>query len=137
MEHHATVRRNATGLPPCSKAVEHRHVRTSLQDVDLSFAGRGRVDHPIDGDIAALSIGDPLNLRVEENGRRALLNPAGRSVGRLAESFKPRPGVRCRGTKVFAVVGRRREGSETQAFDAIRCDSWEVVVPELVFEPER
>ena len=137
MGHRATVRRDATKLPPCPEAVEHRHIRTSLQDVDLSFAGRRHVDHPIHGDIAALSIGDPLSVRVEENGRRALLNPAGRSVGRLAKSFKPPPGTRCRGAKVFAVVGRSREASEPQYLAAIKCDSWEVVVPELVFEPER
>ncbi len=132
-----TIRRAAVGLPPCSEAVEHRHFRTSLQDVDLGFAGRRRVDQPIHDDLAALSIGDPLNVRVEENGRWALLNPSGRSVGRLAKSFKPPPGMRCRGANVFAVVRRSREASEPQYLDAIKCDEWEVVVPELVFEPVR
>ena len=89
------------------------------------------------GDIAALSMGDPLKVRVEETGRWRLLGPAGRSVGRLAKAFKPPPGMRCRSARVFAAVGWSREASEPEFRDAMRCDAWEVVVPELVFEPDR
>ena len=89
------------------------------------------------GDIAALSMGDPLKVRVEGTGRWRLLGSAGRSVGRLAKSFKPPRGMRWRSAKVFAVIGWSREASEPQYLDAMRCDAWEVVVPELVFEPDR
>ena len=135
--HRATIRRAEAELPPCSEAVEHRHVRTTLEDVDLGFAGRRHARHPMHGDIAALSMGDPLKVRVEETGRWRLLGPAGRSVGRLARSFKPPRGMRCRSAKVFAAVGWSREASEPEFRDAMRCDAWEVVVPELVFEPDR
>ncbi|MDE0628647.1 MAG: RecQ family ATP-dependent DNA helicase [Bryobacterales bacterium] len=137
MGHGATIRRAAAELPPCPEAVEHRHVRATLEDVDLGFAGRRHAGHPMHGDIAALSMGDPLKVRVEETGRWRLLGPAGRSVGRLAKSFKPPPGMRCRSAKVFAAVGWSREASEPEFRDAMRCDAWEVVVPELVFEPDR
>ena len=36
---------------------------------------------------------------------------------------------------VGAIVMRRREDSQPQFLDKIRCDRWEVVVPELVFVP--
>ncbi len=135
--HAATIRREAAVLPPCSGAVEYRHVRPALQDVDLGFAGRWRAGNPIHRAIAALSVGDPLDPRVEENGRWVLLDRAGRAVGRLANSFKPPPGTRCRSAMVFAVVDWSREASEPKYHGATRCDAWEVVVPELVFEPDR
>ena len=40
------------------------------------------------------------------------------------------------GCQVFAVVGWSREASEPQYRDSIKSETWEVVVPELVFEPE-
>ncbi len=57
-------------------------------------------------------------------------------VGRLAQAFEPPPGTRCKSATVFAVVDWSREASEPQYRDHAKCDAWEVVVPELVFEPE-
>ena len=37
---------------------------------------------------------------------------------------------------VHAVVTWSREGSEPEFQDGLECGRWEVVVPELVFEPE-
>ena len=89
------------------------------------------------GAIAALSIGDSLDVRVGKNGRWTLLDRAGRAVGRLSGSFRPPPGTRCRSAEVFAVVGWTREASDPKYRDAMKCDAWEVVVPEYVFEPDR
>jgi hypothetical protein len=38
---------------------------------------------------------------------------------------------------MFAVVGWSRDASDPKYRDALRCDAWEVVMPELVFEPDR
>lgn len=57
-------------------------------------------------------------------------------VGRLAQAFEPPPGTRCKSATVFAVAAWSREASEPQYRDSMKCDAWEVVVPELVFEPE-
>ena len=136
-DHPATIRREAMELPPCPEAVEYRHVRPTLQEVDLGFAGRRRARDPVHGAITALSIGDPLDVRVREDGRWTLLDRAGRTVGRLAGSFRPPSGSRCRSAATFAVVGWSREASDPKYHDAMRCDAWEVVMPELVFEPDR
>ncbi len=133
----ATMLREAAELPPCPEAVEYRHVRPTLQDVDLGFAGRRRAGDPMHGAIAALSTGDPLDARAGTDGRWTLLDRAGRAVGRLARSFRPPPGMRCRSADVFAVVGWSREASDPSYRDAMKCDAWEAVVPELVFEPHR
>ncbi len=136
-DHPATIHREAAELPPCPEAVEYRHVRPTLQEVDLGFAGRRRARNPVHGAITALSIGDPLDVRVREDGRWTLLDRAGRTVGRLAGSFRPPSGSRCRSAATFAVVGWSREASDPKYHDAMRCDAWEVVMPELVFEPDR
>ncbi|MDE0219971.1 MAG: RecQ family ATP-dependent DNA helicase [Spirochaetaceae bacterium] len=136
-DHPATIRREAAELPPCPQAVEHRHVRPTLQEVDLGFAGRRGAGDPVHRAIAALSIGDPLDVRVGTDGRRTLLDRTGRTVGRLAGSFRPPPGSRCRSAATFAVVGWSREASDPKYHDVMRCDAWEVVMPELVFEPDR
>jgi len=136
-DHPATIRREASELPPYTEAVEYRHVRPTLQDIDLGFAGRRADGDPVHGTIAALSVGDPLGVRVGKDGRWKLLDRTGRTVGRLAMSFTPRPGMRCRSAEVFAVVGWSREASDPKYLEAMKCDAWEVVVPELVFEPDR
>ena len=136
-DHPATIRREGAELPPCPEAVEHRHVRPTLQEVDLGFAGRCRAGDPTHGAITALSIDDPLDVRIGRDGRWTLLDPAGRTVGRLAKSFRPPSGSRCRSASTFAVVGWSREASDPKYRDAMRCDAWEVVMPELVFEPDR
>ena len=129
-DHPATIRREAADLPPCLEAVEYRHVRPTLQDVDLGFAGRRRAGDPLHGAIATLSIGDPLQVRVGTDGRWTLRDRVGRTVGRLAGSFRPPAGARCRSAEVFSVVGWSREASDPKYRDAM-------VVPELVFEPDR
>ena len=131
----ATVLREAAELPPCPEAVEYRHVRPTLRDVNLGFAGLRPAGDPMHGAIAALSIGDPLEVRVGGDGRWTLLDRAGRAVGRLAKSFRPPPGSRCRSAEVFAIVSWSREVSDPKFLDAMKCDAWEAVVPELVFEP--
>ena len=135
VDHPSVVFRTPAELPAPSAALLHRHVLTSLQDVDLGFAGRRDTRDLIHRAIAALSPGHPLEARITERGRWELLDAAGSIVGRLAGSFEPPPGMRCRSVEVLAVVGWSREASEPQYRDTIRCDAWEVVVPELVFEP--
>ena len=122
--------------PPSSHAMEYRHIRAGLQDVVLSFAGYRPGTDPIHAAIAALSPGDPLAARVGSHGRWELLDTAGHVVGRLAKGFQPPKGMRCRSATVLAVIVWSRAQSEPNYQRGIQCDSWEVVVPELVFEPE-
>ena len=135
VDHPSVVWRTPADLPAPAAALLYLHVLTSLQDVDLGFAGRRADDHAIHRAIAALAPGDPLEARITSQGRWELLDPAGVVVGRLAKSFEPPPGMRCRSAQVLAIVGWSLEASEPQYRDTIRCDAWEVVVPELVFEP--
>ena len=131
----SVVHRDPVEFPPISKALEYRHVRANLEQVDLGFAGRQRSHHRVHRAIASLSPGDGLEMRVVEGGSWELLDRAGMVVGRLARSFKPPAGMRCRVCTVLAIVEWSCEASDPQYRDIIKCDTWEVVVPELVFEP--
>ena len=84
--------------------------------------------------IASLSPGDRLEVRNSSN-RWELLDCKGTVVGQLARGFEAPDGVRCTFATVLAVVTWDRERSEPQYLSGLQCDAWEVVVPELVFEP--
>ena len=156
----AVLHRAPVELPPEPPALESRYRRLGLRDVDLGFAGRWDTRHPVHRAIAALSPGDPLEVRVaatrhpRRTGRQdrslpddppeahpaprrwELLDRIGTVVGRLAGGFDPPSGMQCRSATVLAVVAWNRDASEPQYHDGIRCETWEVVVPELVFGPE-
>ena len=117
-------------------ALKYSYLRPPLEDVDLGFAGRQNVRRPVHRAIAELTPGDPLRTRIASGGRWELLSWQGMLVGRMAASFKPPTGTRCRSASVLAVMGWSREASDPKYHDRMRCDAWEVIVPELVFEPE-
>ena len=131
------LRREPSELPPAAAAQEYRSIRPSLEDVDLGFAGRQVTGKPVHRAIAALSPGDPLQTRIVNAGRWELLNREGVVVGRMANSFRPPAGARCRSATIRAIVEWSREASRSEYRDGMKCDAWEVIVPELTFEPDR
>ncbi len=132
----SVLRRAAEVLPPAAPELARQHRRLRLREVNLGFAGRHHASHPVHRAIAALSPGDPLEVRVVEPGRWDLLNRSGTLVGRLASGFEPPPAARCCSATVLAVVAWSRDASEPPYRDHLQCDHWEVVTPELVFEPD-
>ncbi len=128
-------RRDPVKLPPAAPELARRYRRLSLRNVFLSFAGYQRPSDPVHRAIAALSPGDLLQARVRSN-RWELLNRNGMVVGRLAGDFEAPAGMRCTFATVSAIATWNRESSEPPYRDRLKCDTWEVVVPELVFEPE-
>ena len=134
-DHGSVQRRQPRELSPCPAVLQHHHVQPGLREVDLGFAGRHADRHPMHQAIAALSPGDPLVTRVLNGGRWELLDSTGVVVGRLAAGFAPPPGMRCRSAAVLAIMAWNREISDLKFHHMIKCESWEVVVPELVFEP--
>ena len=128
-------RRDPVKLPPAAPELARRYRRLSLRDVFLSFAGYQRPSAPVHRAIAGLSPGDLLQARVRSN-RWELLNRDGMVVGRLAGDFEAPAGMRCMFATVSAIATWNRESSDPQYLDRIHSDTWEVVVPELVFEPE-
>ena len=122
-------------LPPPASELSRHYRRLSLRDVFLSFVGYRHKGHPVHQAIAALSPGDLLEARVGSN-RWELLDLNGTVVGQLAGSFEAPNGMHCAFATVLAIITWDRERSEPQYRDGLQCDDWEVVVPELVFEPD-
>lgn len=112
-----------------------RFVRPTLGDIDLGFAGRYALKSPVHKAIAALEAGAPLMLRQGE-GRLELEDVDGNTVGRMAKNFAIPPGTEFFSGSVVSIIARKREDSGATYQDQCRCDSWEVVVPELVFSPK-
>jgi ATP-dependent DNA helicase RecQ len=109
-------------------------MRLSLSDVDLSFAGRHGNGHAIHRAVGRLSVGDRLEL-CEKDEKWQLLDTNGQTVCRMAKKFSPPRGMRCVNAKVAAISVRTEEDSEPEYQKYLRCSRWEVIIPELVFEP--
>ena len=127
-------RREPVALPAAAPELKRSYRRLSLRDVFLSFAGYRPPGHPVHSAIAALSPGDQLQVRVESN-RWELLDRHKTVVGHLAGGFEPPARMHCTLATVLAVVTWDRERSEPQYRDRLLNDTWEVVIPEMSFEP--
>ncbi len=130
----AALWRDPTVLPPAPTEAYRKYCPLTLGDVVLSFAGYKGPHDPVHRAIAALSAGEPLRIDTDRTPWD-LLNDEGVTVGTLAKGFKPPEGMRLMSATVHAVMVRRREQDDSEHQKKLRCDRWEVVVPELVFEP--
>ncbi|MEQ1781070.1 MAG: RecQ family ATP-dependent DNA helicase [Hyphomonadaceae bacterium] len=108
------------------------YVVPNLKLVDLSFAGRLRGADPAHAAIAAVKVGDPVQLALEGD-RWAILNTDGIALGRMAKAFVPPRDTQFVRGAVGAVINWRRSDSAAEFQDQMRSDEWEVVLPDLVF----
>ena len=132
----AVLGRRPATLPGLVPELEHRYRRLAMKDVDLGFAGRQVAGDPLHKTIADLAPGDPLIAR-SDGDRWTLIDRTGRTVGRLANGFAPPAGTRCGSATVLAIATWSRALSEPQYQRGIKCDAWEVVLPELTFVPAK
>ena len=128
--------RHGDNALPASRELARQFRRPSLREVNLGYAGRFYTNHKVHRAISSLSHGEPLTIRITEHGTWELLDLSGTVVGRLAQAFEPPVATQCKSASVFAIVTWSREASDLQFREGMVCDEWEVVVPELVFEPE-
>lgn len=128
-------RRSAAALPQIPLELARHYQRLGQKDVDLGFAGRHIPAHPVHAAIAAITPGDAIHLR-HEAGRWELHDNGGRLVGRMSRSFTAPAAMRLHSARVHSVIVRRYQESEPEYQTSLRCDQWEVILPELVFEPD-
>jgi ATP-dependent DNA helicase RecQ len=127
----SVLSRTATELPAAAPELARRYEHLALSDVDLGFAGRQRANARVHGAIAELAVGDGLTLLQSGASWEVLSGEV--CVGRLSRSFSPPKGMVCINARAAAVVTWSREDSKPEFVEALQCDRWEVVVPELVF----
>ncbi len=131
----SVLRRRAVRLPPPTPELGRSYRSLTLRDVYLSFAGREPAGHVIHRSIKALSPGDPLQL-CRRNDRWEILDHRGTAVGVLASSFEAPNGMHCVEASVSAIATWGKSQSDPKYTDKLKCDQWEVVIPDLVFEPD-
>ncbi len=126
----SVLTRPATALGPIPPELAFRRRVLTLKDINLDFPGQRAPGNRIHGTVRGLHAGDKLSVR-QANDRWELATTEGLLVGRLAQAFRPEGKVHS--ARVHAVVHRRREDSTPDFQARLRCDEWEVVVPELIF----
>ena len=126
--------REPVTFPPPAPELARSYRQLTLSDVYLSFVGYKPPNNRVHRAIAALSPGDQLQAQRQAD-RWELRDSAGTVVGTLSRHFKAPDGMRCANASVAAVATWSRERSEPQYQQRLKNDTWEVVVPELVFEP--
>lgn len=114
--------------PPTGLSARRESLR--LDAINLGLAGRFHTRKKIHDAIRNLQPGDPLKLRTVSTPWE-LTTQEGTLVGRLARKYNP-PGE-VSSARVHAIVIWRREDSEPEYREGMKCDEWEVVVPELTF----
>ena len=117
---------------PTDEELFQSYRRLSLRDVFLSFAGYRNPEHPLHKAIADLIPGERLGVR--QGQRLELLNAGGMVVGQIASNYKMPKGMRVKFATVLGIVVWNKEHSESEYQANLRCESWEVVIPELVLE---
>ncbi|MBI4290280.1 MAG: ATP-dependent helicase, partial [Betaproteobacteria bacterium] len=106
-----------------------------LGDVDMDFAGRDR-GPAVRRALAELRNGDELVLEpLSEQARWAVLTRTGQIVGRTSTSYQSSVG-RIVTARVAAICARRLKDVRAEWQSRMAVDAWEVVLPELVIEPE-
>ncbi len=132
----STIQRDSPpALASAPRELSFRYRRLGLGDVVLGFAGRRSPRHPVHLAIAQLVPGDELSIETGD-GRWQLLDRRGVVVGQLARRFEPPRGTRCVSASVSAIATWSRERTEPEYQSGVKCDEWEVVLPELVFAPD-
>ena len=129
----AVCNRTAPAPQIPSQELERQYATLDLSDVDIGFAGRFSPTNRVHRILRGLQPGDALQLR--RDNERWRLEHNGQVVGRLAQNFAPPKDMQCIYAQVHAVLVRFRSDSNTTSEYSIRCDSWEVVLPDLVFAP--
>ena len=128
---HASVLHHSALAPePPPPGLGMRRESLGLDAINLGLAGRFHPRNKIHDAIRSLQPGDPLRVRTASTPWE-LTTQDGTLVGRLARKYTPPREVSS--ARVQAIVIWRREDSEPEYRERMKCDEWEVVVPELTF----
>ena len=84
---------------------------------------------------AILQPGDEIQMKLR-NDRYELIDLQGRLVGRLAKAFRPPNSMILVCAQVIAIEERYRDEGKPEHHSKIKCDKWEGILPELVYEAD-
>jgi ATP-dependent DNA helicase RecQ len=109
----------------------HRNWAADPEQVILSWPGYFSPKSSIHRAISKLDYGDELILRHRADGKPGweIADQDGEAVTRMSQKFKP-PIGEIIGVRVTTIIVRHRKDGE-----AVRCQEWEIVLPEIDFLP--
>jgi ATP-dependent DNA helicase RecQ len=128
----AILRRRVNPRTENLPQIRKKYVSPDPKLVDLSFAGRLSDRNPALGAIAAAKPGDQVNL-VREGERWFIRNTRGETLGRMSRAFRPPEHSAFLDGRVAAILCWRADDSDETHQTYLRRETWEVVLPELVF----
>ena len=127
----SVLERRAPSPAIADPRLDVRVAECTMADVVLSFAGWRPVNGKAHRAIARLEPGDPLSL-VREDGQWKILDQLGNQVGRMARQWSPPAGMAIDRAVVQGIFTRwAKDEADEERRQRLRCDTWEVVVPEL------
>ncbi|MCY4100380.1 MAG: ATP-dependent helicase, partial [Rhodobacteraceae bacterium] len=127
--------RSPAEFSPCTNQFYFKYDRSSLKNVNISFAGFKNPNNRIHKAIADLAIGNSLKIKFGKDNKWVVMDANNQLVGKMAGSFQPRNGMRIKSARVFAIVGWCRELSKPEFQARLQSENWEVVLPEIIYEP--
>ncbi len=129
LDGHPSVLHRAVLAPePPPPGLDKRRESLGLNEINLGFAGLYHPRHEIHAAIRRLQPGDPLKVQTAST-TWALTTEDDVRVGHLARKYKPSGDASS--ARVHAIVRWRRDISKPEYRKEMKCDEWEVVVPEL------
>ena len=117
-------------ISPAPPELGWAYHRLSLRDMHLSFAGYWPLEDPVHRAIAALSPGDPLQVRTDRSPWE-LVTADGVPVGRLAQGYRVPEESGDVSATVLAIAAWDKTKSERIYHDQLKSERWEVVIPEI------
>ena len=135
----AVLRRLQSVLPTPPPELARGYRRPGWREIDLDFAAQYPPGHAIHQALAALAVGSRIELRQKSTSTWRLCDAQGVVVGALSQHFEPENDMDCIAARVAAIHVRRPGDVADQYKSRInaQCESWEMLVPELVFAPIR
>ena len=133
----AILRRLAIALPTPPPELARRYRRLGWRQIDLDFAAQYPPSHAIHQALAALAVGSRIGLRQKSAKTWRLCDAQGVDVGALSQHFEPENNMDCIEARVAAIHVRRPRDVADQYKSRINAkgESWEMLVPELVYAP--
>lgn len=114
------------------EAMSLRYVMPDMKLADLSWAGRLKTGNPSLNAISEARVGDPITMELERDYWMAF-DAQGNAIARMSASYSPPDGKELLEGHVGAIVRRFKSDSEEEYLRRIRRDTWEVVLPKMIF----
>ena len=119
------------------RCLNDRTAICTMADVVLDFAGWKPAGNQVHRAIGELEPGEPLFL-IRQRSHWKVLDRKRREVGRMARNWSAAPGMEILRADVHGVFTRwASDQKDTQHAHRLKCDTWEVVVPRIVWTPAR